>query len=1210
MKLKKLKITGFKSFIEESVINFPEGISAIVGPNGCGKSNIVDALRWVMGEQSVKQLRGKSMEDVIFAGTKGKPPLNMAEVSLTLENDNGNVPEELKDFTEIMLTRRLYRSGESAYLINKQPCRLKDIHNIFLGSGLGTKAYAVIQQGNIGAITEAGPEERRFYIEEAAGVTRYKNQKNEALRKIESTNQNLLRITDIIVEIKRQMTSLKRQAKKAETFKKYQERIKELEILHALYHYNNYTHQIEETDVLLKSLQDTDIEHISKIKKIDSAIEEIKLQRWQKNQKISEQKSQKFDTQRRIDRVENDLEHLRKDVERFTNEIKELESEGADLEYKNKEIINEIAQVDSQNIRLNEDINNRKLTLDQEHTTLQNIRDRLMKLNQDLETHKTNFLDLVAQEARYNNIYQNASNNKESLKKRLKRADEEEITAKKKIEGNLKKKSKAEEQLESFKKDTVKLDKDIEIIQSELEEKRMALGNHIKLVQTLELDRNKTKSRYTTLKKMEENFDWYKDGVRAIMKAVNSNLKAQSPSNEYQSLKQPNISNKLSTNIVGLMSDVVEPDSSFETAVEAVLGESLQYILVKDQETGLGSIDYLQTHGAGRSGFIPVSSVKHIEYSGQSKPNQAKLLLNHISVKPGFEKIVNALLEHVVVTDDLKEAIKEWNSNGSFQTIVTKEGDIISQQGILIGGSKENLQGILAKKQEIKELKHQITSLDRKLESASHAQKEMEPELRFVESKLQKLIEQKNKTLQNEIEAEKTLFKTIEELKHAHRHLEIVQLEHEQLLGEESDIDDEMEKYNMLLADISQKVQTEEENVNNTKKQISSVSSENEKYNQKIIDIRLKLTALNAKLENNNTTLRRLKEFKDEGIKRREQFARETSRKKQEKTASEQKIIDYNHKISYMYDEMKRLEQELENNETDYQAIDSKLKENDNIISDIQSRREKTLHKIRLLELEQSERRIKQENIANRLEEKYHDSLSKLKSEFNQTLENLKMSADEMEEELFQFRKKIERIGDVNIGAIKEYEESKARFDFLSKQRDDLVKAVDDLHKVITKITRITQERFIATFNLINEKLNEVFPRLFEGGSAKLVLTEPDKPLETGVEFLIHPPGKKLTRMSLLSGGEKALSAIAFIFSIFLIKQASFCLLDEIDAPLDDVNIFRYNDLLNIVREKSQIVMVTHNKKSMEFADTLFGITMENNGISKIVSVNFQQPKD
>ena len=287
MKLKKLEITGFKSFSEKATIEFPPGISAVVGPNGCGKSNVVDAIRWVMGEQSLKQLRGKSKEDIIFSGTNGRPPLNMAEVSLTLGNDNGNAPEELKDFTEINLTRRLYRSGETAYFLNRQPCRLKDIHNVFLGSGLGAKSYAVIQQGNIGAITEASPEERRYFIEEAAGTTRYKNRKTEALRKVQITHQNLLRVNDILAEIKRQMASLKRQARKAEIYNKYQVRIKTLDVHLGILYYDDYTSQIDKTDSLIKELKDADIGHTSELKKLDAAVEEIKLKRWQKNQEIA-----------------------------------------------------------------------------------------------------------------------------------------------------------------------------------------------------------------------------------------------------------------------------------------------------------------------------------------------------------------------------------------------------------------------------------------------------------------------------------------------------------------------------------------------------------------------------------------------------------------------------------------------------------------------------------------------------------------------------------------------------------------------------------------------------------------------------------------------------------------------------------------------------------------------------------------------------------
>jgi chromosome segregation protein len=474
---------------------------------------------------------------------------------------------------------------------------------------------------------------------------------------------------------------------------------------------------------------------------------------------------------------------------------------------------------------------------------------------------------------------------------------------------------------------------------------------------------------------------------------------------------------------------------------------------------------------------------------------------------------------------------------------------------------------------------------------------------------MQKQIEQKNRLTEDEIETEKALYKAGEDLKNTQRHLEIVQLEQEQLLGESSDIDDEMTKYNTAIAKISDEINSAQRAVAETSQKISGVASQMEQFNQTVVELKMQLTALSAKLENSTNSFRRLKEFHDDGLMRLEQLSREINRKRQKEESCKLTITGHEEKLSHMYEAIKRLDESIDRNEVDYQQIDARLKDSDSKISDIKSKREKSLEKFRMLELELSQLQLKRDNTANRLEERYQSGFAVLKSEFSQDQAANQIIADmtiaEMEANLTNSREKIARIVDVNLGAIKEYEQLKDRFDFLATQRDDLLKAIEDLHQVIKKINRITQQKFMATFKKINEKLMEVFPRLFDGGEARLVLMEPDKPLESGVELMIHPPGKKLMRLSLLSGGEKALSAIAFIFSIFLIKPASFCLLDEIDAPLDDANIFRFNDLLQIIGENSQIIVITHNKRTMEFADMLFGITMEQKGISKIVSVNF-----
>ena len=525
----------------------------------------------------------------------------------------------------------------------------------------------------------------------------------------------------------------------------------------------------------------------------------------------------------------------------------------------------------------------------------------------------------------------------------------------------------------------------------------------------------------------------------------------------------------------------------------------------------------------------------------------------------------------------------------------------------------DKLPGILAKKQEIRALEQQIRLCEQALAEARERQQASETDVRKTETELQRLYEQKKSVDAEAVEAEKALYRASEELKHAVRHLEIVELEHEQLLGEESDIDDEITRYHAALAQLTSAITAAREEVAEKTRLAGAVSGQLEAFSQKIIDLKLSLTALNARLDSSNNTLRRLQEFQDDGAARLISLAEDITLKSRRAAASKITVAGYEASLAGMYEELKHLEEALGANESAYSAIDAQLKDNDGVIAELQSQREKILEKTRLLEIEQTQRQVHRDNVIQRLEEHYHKPFAEYGAELEalreqlQSTEGAEMSTGADEEELNRLREKISRIGDVNLAAINEYEQLKARHDFLFEQREDLQKAIEDLHKVIRKINRITQQRFMETFDQVNQKLGDVFPKLFEGGSAKLVLTEPDNPLETGVEFMIHPPGKKLTRMSLLSGGEKALSAIAFIFSLFLIRPASFCLMDEIDAPLDEANVFRFNNLLKLIGEKSQIVMVTHNKKSMEFADMLFGITMEAKGVSKVVSVNLDR---
>lgn len=1204
MKLKKLEISGFKSFVDKTAISFPEGISAIVGPNGCGKSNVVDAIRWVMGEQSVKQLRGKSMEDIIFSGAQSKAPVNLAEVSLTLINDNGSAPEELKDLSEIQITRRLFRSGERAYYINKQPCRLKDINNIFLGSGMGSRSYAVIQQGNIGAITDAGPEERRFFIEEAAGITRYKQRKEEALQKVKSTKDNLLRVTDIINEVKRQMASLKRQAKKAEQYKTFRSRIKDLDITLSIIEYDDYKQQIETNRSVLLAMGDDESRVTATLTTLDAKVSDVKLTLTQKNQEISGQKSRKFETQRHMDKLENDLKHLKQEIARLDTEIVKLTTMKNDLDAKNKSVAEEIVEVEKQNEEINVALKSKQALLEVETKQTKELNDALRELNQQLDTHKTHLMQLVADEAKYKNMHKNASETKENIQRRLKRIAEDIMLSERNVTESSTAEVHARKTLTDIKNYSEEIDRQIKKLQQQLDEKKHQLSEKVKKIQAIESERNTLSSRYNALKKMDDDFEWYKDGVKAIMK--NNHPAPGSIGSTLETGYNPE-------QILGVMADIVTPEPGFEMAVEVALGESLQYIIVSDQNTGLSAIDYLYKSNAGRSGFIPLSSLaskngQDYEY-GTSDVFAIEYLTEHITIQKGFEALAQGMLADVAVTDTLDDALTLWNlynsQNGHTPlTIVTKDGAVISGKGIMTGGSKDKLSGILAKKKEIKELHGAITATEQKLEAERALQVELFAAVRDDEMDVHDLTDQKSDLSRQEIDAQKKVYKIAEELKHAQRQLETVSVEEDRLLSREADIDTEIIKSEEAVTRIENDTADAQNHVSLVTEKINALSAQMEGFQQKIVDIRLELTSMTTQFENSRNNLKRLKTFLEDGLRRFEDVTVDIERKIERSAQTKEKIKQDGESLTGLYEEYQNVCELLEKNETAYQAIETELKRHEEEIAVLQRKKISLQEKYRKLDMEQSQRQLKLENIVSRIEERYHHPFDIQMDQYRDTVNSLEISKDSMLKELAELKEKTAKIGDVNLGAIEEYEELKTRYDFLNSQNEDLENALEDLYKVIRKTNKISKEMFLKTFNEINTKMAEVFPKLFGGGKSELVLTEPENPLESGVEMMIQPPGKKLTRLSLLSGGEKALSAIAFIFAIFLIKPASFCLMDEIDAPLDEANVLRFNELVKIIGEKSQIVMVTHNKRSMEFAEKLVGVTMQKKGISQIVSVN------
>ena len=688
---------------------------------------------------------------------------------------------------------------------------------------------------------------------------------------------------------------------------------------------------------------------------------------------------------------------------------------------------------------------------------------------------------------------------------------------------------------------------------------------------------------------MADNFEWYHGGVRAVMKQVN-----QMPGSDLPEL----------SGITGPVAGMLNPDPSYEAALEAAMGESLQYLLAVNAQAGLRAISFLKNHQAGRCGFIPLDEIRKPPEIVAPQPDR---LIRHVQFQPEFEPVAETLIGHVVLAETLEEAIRIQDDSNSGRTVVTRDGQVVSPEKILIGGSSDPTAGILAKKNELAALEQEISRITMDHDAARKTQAAMEADVRHQEALLQKCLEQKNHAVQDEIQAEKTAYKAMEMLKQARRRLEMAELEQEQLGGEDMDMAAEITRNHAILLQIRQEIAADQAEISRKAAAIQAASRETEAANQRWMACQLQRTTLNAQVENTRNTLRRLVNFREDGLQRITQITRDIAENRRKISAGAQQITADEARLKQETVQLQSIEAALHSHQSEYDALEREMADSSTSLGGIHREHEKTLQQIRLLELEISRMTLKQESIQNRLTETYHLSFSEIRREASAVADpDEKHSLADMESELARLRTRIAGIGDVNLEAISEYDALKTRFDFLEAQRQDLNKASDDLHKLIQKINRVTQERFMETFHAINEKIQEIFPRLFEGGTARLVLTDPNKPLDTGVEFMIQPPGKKLTRISLLSGGEKALSAIAFIFSIFLIKPAAFCLMDEIDAPLDESNVFRFNHLLKLIGKSSQIVMITHNKHSMSFADTLLGITMEQKGVSKVVSVNLE----
>lgn len=1184
MRLKTLELSGFKSFVDRTVLHFEEGVTGVVGPNGCGKSNIVDAIRWVMGEMSAKHLRGLAMEDVIFNGCESRAPVGMAQVFLTFDNSDGRAPAEYAQYSEIQLGRRLYRSGESEYFINKTPCRLKDIVDLFLGTGVGTKAYSIVEQGMIGAIVSSKPEDRRVIIEEAAGISKFKARKEAALRKMESTKQNLARLNDIMTEMARQIGSLNRQAKKAERHQRISEELKEKELGLAATRFGKIRQECEELSSQYENLKIEETSSSAELSSFELEIESMRLSLVELERELDGVQEDLYRAEHSIKLYESEIGHRTKERETLAVQIGSYASEIESLKEKRAEL----------NIRT-EEANAAMVLADLKLASSSDVvsvmESEVAILRADFNRLQDTCNELKGEELAYTSTMANLNSTLEQLERR-------HIDVTGRIAKNQTEIDAVDVRLSEIEGDVASYDGSLSALRNEknshsdeLEKNLNKVTKARKILGDVESSAAKKRdelsirrARLASLCELRKNLEGYREGVRAVLARTDPN------------------GEKLN-GVLGTVSDFVEVEPEFEPALGAVLGEKLQYVVVKSHEEGVDAIDYLRTASCGRSTFVPLAlraataSQESLEPVGEGVVGPIK---NYVRFADDYKHICDHLLGDVVVVEDLGRALSLWGTGNYQKTFVTKDGSVVDPSGFVTGGvDSSHEEQLVTQKRRIKELEEEVSLIESELSVCDMEVARYKRELKEIEEKVEstrKVLHAKDIELVGE---ESDLNRLTDEIKRYERERDRLSVEIANLT-EELD-ENEVEK-TLARSKIENKANSrtsDKENLIRIQTELETASEKLSAKERELIDFRVELAKAVERAGSVEREISGIVELKTEAILGIDKRISDINMANAKIVALAGEIENFKADLDLAIRSVTRLRESQRVLKERYDADSLAIKERELAVREIRKKHDETLSSFHGVELKLTEHRGKMQYLSDNIRERYHLDLAIVEAQY--VKDDLDMDSEELL--VNELKEKIDSIGPVNIDAIKEFEELLARQEFLTRQNADLTASLDNLSKAIAKINRTSRQRFRRAFDAVDAQFQMLFPKLFRGGQAKLMLTDEENLLETGVEIVAQPPGKKLQSITLLSGGEKALTAVALIFSIFLIKPSPFCLLDEVDAPLDDANIDRFNDLIRSMTPHSQFILITHNKRTMELADLLYGVTMEEAGVSKMVSV-------
>lgn len=1176
MYLKRLELKGFKSFPNKTDIIFKEGITSIVGPNGSGKSNISDAVRWVLGEQSIKSLRGDKLEDVIFAGSDTKKPMNYCEVSLTIDNSDNKLN---LDFSEVTIKRRAYRNGESEFFLNNKGCRLKDIKELLLDTGIGKDGYSIIEQGKVDEILSNNPINRRKVFDEACGISKFRYKKQEAERNLKHTKENLERIEDIYIEIENQLKPLFSQQSKA---KKYVELSEELKIIEV----NSYIKEIESLDIELIEIK--------------------------KHKDLLDHEAKEFDSQRLL--IENSINEINKDIEEIDENINKSQ------EYINT-IKSVISQKDSQINILNERIKNCKNEIERKYKEIKEIKDKLgsneMSLHELQDKYNYSNENVVNLKKQVNDIETKNSdkkNNIEEINKEIENAKDEIINILNKKQDENGKLSTLNANRENINIRTKTIDADIVEINEGLNIKNKELVN-IKNISNLK------KEELLQLKNKERDIKLYLNNLINEENELNKEIQNityslndfTSKLNIYVEMENHNegfnkgvkevLKNKSLKGIHGALGQVVTVDSKFEKAIESSLGAYMQNIITSDEASAKIAINYLKKNNLGRVTFLPINIIKSNKVDIKNIRTNTKFIgiaSDLIDYDDKYRSIFESILGRTVIIDNIDNGIKFAKETNHKFKVVTLDGEILNPGGSLTGGSFRTNGNILSRKRLINEYSEKIRLIKSNINNLHNKKQSYIEKINAIKSNVAEL-ETKIKELDKSIIISDSNINKIES------EISALDLSINKLLKEKDGLGSNLDYTLNKISIVNNEILLLNNKHNDTKDKIEELTKELKVSSGTYEVDKSKYDSLNLELVKNTQIIQNL--------------LGDIKRISEEDKILNVKIKNINLSLEKQEEETTRLQEEIVIEETEKESLEKQLYDNSRALDNKRLSKDGLKGKLEALnkefkstdrkyiELKESLFKVQgrlervtssQESYSIKLFEKYEMTLEQAKEIKN---ENIQIDKKILE----NIKKEIRSLGNVNIDSIKEYEEVKERYDFYSEQKKDLEESIEAIEALIKDLEENMKTEFKVKFNEINENFKYVYKRLFGGGNGELTIVDRNNILESDIEITAQPPGKKMKNLNLLSGGEKALTAISILFSILLTKPTPFCILDEIEAPLDDANIFRFGEYLKELSKETQFISVTHRRGTMEASDYIYGITMQEKAISKVLSLELKE---